>query len=110
VRRDLQRLDDILESAELVAEQVRRGREHFLASRSTRAAVERFIEIIGEAAGRMSPELRAAHPEIPWAEIVGMRNRLVHAYFDVDPDILWDAATIEVPMLAHQIAAILDRD
>jgi len=76
VRRDLQRLDDILECAGLVADEVRAGHDHFLASRGTRAAVERFIEIMGEAASRMSSELREAHPEIPWAEIVAMRNRL----------------------------------
>lgn len=107
MRRDRQRLDDMIE-AELVAEETRVGRERFLASRGVRAAVERFIEIIGEAAGRTSAELRDAHPEIPWAEIVGMRNRLVHAYFDVDPDVLWDAASIEIPRLAAQISAIAD--
>jgi uncharacterized protein with HEPN domain len=52
-------------------------------------AVVRAIEILGEAASRISAETRLAEPSIPWAEIVAMRNRLIHAYFDVDLDILW---------------------
>lgn len=51
-------------------------------------ALTRAIEIAGEAASRVSAETRAAMPDVPWATIVGMRNRLVHAYFDVDHDIL----------------------
>ena len=103
MRRDIERFEDILEVAGEVAEQVGKGREAFFDSRATRASVERFVE----AASRVSAELRVAHPEVPWAEIVGMRNRLVHAYFDVDAEILWDAATIEVPLLAAQVRAIL---
>jgi uncharacterized protein with HEPN domain len=53
-------------------------------------ATVRALEIIGEAAARLPDETRAAHPEIPWSNMIGMRNRLVHGYFDVDLDIVWN--------------------
>lgn len=69
-------------------------------------ALARAIEIIGEAASRISPETRAAHADIPWAAIVGMRNRIVHAYFDIDPDIVWVAVKQEIPALLGQLRRI----
>ena len=62
-------------------------------------AVVRAIEIIGEAASRTSEETRSVTPTVPWKAIVGMRNRIIHAYFDIDKDIVWKAATEEVPAL-----------
>lgn len=62
-------------------------------------AVIRAIEIIGEAASRVTTETRIQHPEIPWIVIVGMRNRLIHAYFDINTVILWQALTNEIPAL-----------
>lgn len=56
----------------------------------------RAIEVIGEAASRVSDETRAANPAIPWSAIVGMRNRLVHGYFDIDTEIVWKTATEEL--------------
>ena len=58
-------------------------------------ALIKSIEIIGEAGARVSPEIKSATPAIPWADIVGMRNRLIHAYFDVDLDILWETVMNE---------------
>ena len=58
-------------------------------------AMVRAIEIIGEAEANVSSECRERHPQIPWADIIGMRNRLVHAYFDIDLDILWNTATTD---------------
>lgn len=68
-------------------------------------ALVRAIEIIGEAAGRITPETRDACSAIPWKALTGMRNRLVRAYFDIDKDILWVAATVEVPALLEQLVA-----
>jgi uncharacterized protein with HEPN domain len=56
-------------------------------------ATVRALEIMGEAAARLPDETRVAHPEIPWSNIIGMRNRLVHGYFDVDMDIVWNTVT-----------------
>ncbi len=66
-------------------------------------AIVRAVEVIGEAAGRISEETRAAHGDIPWNAIIGMRNRLVHAYFEIDRDIVWVAVTEEIPALLAQL-------
>jgi uncharacterized protein with HEPN domain len=70
-------------------------------------ALVRAIEIIGEAATKVSAETRDANPQIPWAEIIGMRHRLVHAYFDISYDILWTTATDAVPGLLPALLAFL---
>jgi uncharacterized protein with HEPN domain len=75
--------------------------------RKTLFAVIRCIEIIGEAATRISETTRTAAPDIPWSAIVGMRNRLVHAYFDVDTDVVWKTTTIELPALRSQLLALV---
>jgi len=62
-------------------------------------ALVRAIEIIGEAASRVSFETQSAAPAVPWSKITAMRNRLVHAYFDIDRDILWKTALDEIPAL-----------
>jgi uncharacterized protein with HEPN domain len=73
-------------------------------------ALVRAIEIIGEAASRVTQETRAATPTVPWASIVGMRNRLVHAYFDIDKDILWQTVTEEIPPLIALLKSIFPED
>lgn len=65
------------------------------------------IEIIGEAASKISKECRQAHPEIPWADVIGMRNRLIHAYADIDPDVLWETVTDDLPSLIPALEKIL---
>jgi uncharacterized protein with HEPN domain len=67
----------------------------------------RLIEIVGEAAGQVSDETRRLQPTIPWSKIVGMRNRLIHAYFAVNLDILWDTVILELPTLIGQLEALL---
>lgn len=63
------------------------------------AGLERFIEVVGEAASKVSEGTRHGLPGIPWREIVGMRNRLVHGYASVDHDITWNVVSIDLPML-----------
>jgi uncharacterized protein with HEPN domain len=70
----------------------------------------RNIEILGEAASRVSIELQAAHPEIPWRKIVNTRNRLIHAYFDINLDILWNTVQHALPTLLAQLQAIVNDD
>jgi uncharacterized protein with HEPN domain len=62
-------------------------------------ALIRAVEVIGEAASKVSLETRSSVPTVPWPVIISMRNRLIHAYFDVDPDILWVTVTEEIPPL-----------
>jgi uncharacterized protein with HEPN domain len=64
---------------------------------------------VGEAAGRVSPEYRAAHPELPWMEMSGLRNRLAHAYFDIDLDVLLDIVAKDLPPLIRQAEGLLGR-
>jgi uncharacterized protein with HEPN domain len=73
-------------------------------------ALVKSIEIVGEAASKLGPELRAQYPDIPWQDIVGMRNRLIHAYFDVDLDRVWDTVTDDLPPLAAALDAILKNE
>jgi uncharacterized protein with HEPN domain len=69
----------------------------------------RNIEIIGEAASQISRELRDRSPGLPWTDVIGMRNRLVHAYFDIDPDIVWDTATQDLPPLVAELTKLLNK-
>jgi uncharacterized protein with HEPN domain len=70
-------------------------------------ALVRAIEIIGEAASKVSAAQRAASAAVPWTAIVAMRNRLVHAYFDIDRDIVWKTVTEEIPPLRLQLLKLL---
>ena len=67
----------------------------------------RAVEVLGEAASKVTLETRTTTPTVPWLAIVAMRSRLVHAYFDIDTDILWRTATVEIPRLRERLATIL---
>ena len=73
-------------------------------------ALARLVAIIGEAASHITDDFQAAHPQIEWGQIKGMRNRLVHAYFDIDLDILWEAVTDDLPLLAAELQKIIPAD
>ena len=66
-------------------------------------ALTRLVEVIGEAANRVPAEFQAEHPEIAWGEIIGMRNRLIHGYDDVDLDFLWSVIRNDLPALIRQL-------
>jgi uncharacterized protein with HEPN domain len=70
-------------------------------------AITRLIEIVGEAAAKVTPEIQVKYPSIPWAQIIGMRNRLIHGYDIVDLDILWDTLEIDLPPLISELEKIL---
>ncbi len=70
-------------------------------------AAVKDIEIIGEAASRISEEVQQAYPQIPWVDIIGMRNRLTYAYLDVNLDIVWDTITANLPPLVAELEKIL---
>ena len=71
------------------------------------AALERFIEIIGEAVKRLPVDLRDTHPDVPWKEIAGTRDHLSHGYDDLDYQILWDAVQTDIPSLLKTVEIIL---
>ena len=84
-----------------------RTRADFDTNREFRRALERCIELSGEAATRLSPEWREAHPQIPWREIIAMRNVLIHGYDIVVPDVLWNVACRDIPALRSEIEQVL---
>jgi uncharacterized protein with HEPN domain len=71
-------------------------------------AVVRNLEIVGEAAKRVSPDLRKQAPGVPWREMAGMRDKLVHDYFGVDLDLVWDVVAAELPAARTRIVQLLD--
>jgi len=73
-------------------------------------ALVRAIEIVGEAANKVSAETRERYPQIPWVAIIGMRHRLAHAYFDINHDILWTTVTEAAPTLLAHIQKLLESD
>ena len=65
------------------------------------------LQVIGEAAARLPPELRSASPGVPWKQVIGLRNVLVHAYFRVDPDEIWVVVDRDIPALREEVVALL---
>ena len=105
--RDTGSILDILESARTILVYVAGiTRQDFLRDTQVQDSVVRRLEIIGEAAGRISPGFRDAHPEIQWSEIRGMRNRMIHGYDDVDMDIVWDTVERDIPHLIQIIESL----
>jgi uncharacterized protein with HEPN domain len=108
IRRDSSFLNDILDAARKIESIVTAtSADSFLADEVSHAALLHHLTVIGEAINRLSPEVRDQHPEVPWRQIVSVRNRIVHACFDLDWKILWVTATEDVPALRVRIAAIL---
>lgn len=84
-----------------------RSRRELDADDVARLAMLHLIQRLGEAASRLSADFRAAHPEFPWAEMIGMRNRIVHAYDDLDPDIIWYVATQDIEAVIAALERVL---
>lgn len=105
---DRDRLGDMrAHAAEAVALLNGRRRADLAADRVLALALTRLLEIVGEAAARITVETRQRHEEIPWADIVGLRNRLIHGYGEVDLNILWDIVHDDLPSLISVLDDIL---
>lgn len=108
MRSDEALLLDMLLALQKIARFIRGMREaDFLANDLVQSAVMRELQVLGEAARMVSPEAKAGTPNIPWPLIAGMRNRLIHEYFDVRLDVVWTTIQRDLPQLTHQIAAAL---
>jgi uncharacterized protein with HEPN domain len=107
LRRDLERLEDVLEAIDHIQERTKAGREAFDSEPLVQVWVVHHLEIIGEACRGLSTELKGRHPEVPWSAIVGMRNILVHDYFGINLDEVWSAVERDLPTLHEQIVAVL---
>ncbi len=77
------------------------------ADRKLALALLKCIEILGEAASRVSPETQESHPEVPWKKIIAMRNRLIHGYYEIDLDLVWDTISTDIPPLMKSIQKLL---
>lgn len=84
-----------------------RSRSDLDTDRLLSLALVRLAEIVGEAATRISMPLRRQHPEIPWSQIIGLRNRLIHGYDTIDFDILWQILTVDLPALIVMLDKIV---
>lgn len=80
----------------------------FVADETLRRAFVRSLEIIGEATKKVPDDFRATHPQVEWRAMAGMRDRLIHDYFGVDLDLVWDVVQTRVPELRSQLLAILE--
>jgi uncharacterized protein with HEPN domain len=102
-----ERLRDILEAIAAIERYRDRDRASFEKEELLQAWFLRHLQIIGEAARLLPEEVRTLAPEIPWVKIIGMRNVLVHGYFDIDTDVVWDAARRDVHALKPAIQRLL---
>jgi uncharacterized protein with HEPN domain len=101
-------LEHIRDEAEyLVGETRGLTRELFTTDETRRRAFVRSLEVIGEAVKHLPEEFRIREPDIDWRAIAGMRDRLIHGYFGVDYEIVWDAVTTKVPTLLESVRRML---
>ena len=107
---DRVRILHMIEAAESV-EQFASGRKRgdLDTDRMLLFAIVRAIEVIGEAASRVTDETQVASPGVPWASIVGMRNRLIHGYFDIDSDVVWKTVKEEIPGLLRSLRLLVEK-
>jgi uncharacterized protein with HEPN domain len=109
-RRDRDFLEDILEASGRALRYVAgMDYEEFAADAKTQDAVIRTLEIVGEATKRLSEELRAEQDQVPWKNMAGLRDRLIHGYFGVNLDIVWQIVTEELPSVRNNVRAIADK-
>lgn len=107
MREHRERLLDILEAIERTEKHAEKGRAVFERDELVQVWVLYHLQVIGEAARTLETEFRESFPEIPWSKIIGMRNVLVHHYFEIDIDIVWSVVATNLPVLKQQIQELL---
>jgi uncharacterized protein with HEPN domain len=107
MRSDRERLLDIVEAIEKIEKHKPDSSLTFTDDEMLQIWSVHYLQIIGEAASRISLDLQKQYPEVPWGQIIGMRHILVHGYFDIDLEIVWTAVDISLPALKFQFQQIL---
>lgn len=107
---DLVYLDHIIESFTKILQYIgETSYPEFLEDEEKQDAIIRKIEVAGEATKRLSPELRAQYGHIPWKAIAGMRDKLIHDYFNVDIETVWETAIVDIPRLIPEIEIVIQQ-
>ncbi len=107
MRNPSERLHDILEAIDRIERYAARGAGAFEKDELVQSWVVRHLQIIGEAARALPPDVRERFPEIPWPQIIGMRHILVHDYFEIDSQVVWDVVIRNLPELKSRVEAAL---
>lgn len=107
MRNERERLLDIQEAIARIEKYVTSGRHRFENDELIQSWVVRHLQIIGEAVRFLPSHFRDRHPQVPWSNIIGMRNALVHEYFDIDTDIVWTVIERDLPVLKQEIEKII---
>ena len=110
MRSDWLWLHDILMAINKIKQYTDQAEEEFYKSELVQVCVIYHLQIIGEAANKLSKNLKKKHPNIPWAEITGLRNIIVHEYFGVDLDEIWSTVEYDLPTLEFGISKILSSE
>ena len=100
-------LTDIRDAVERILQYTSGGRDEFFADPMRQDAVIRNLEVMGEAVRKVSDETREAHPEVPWRQMAATRDRVIHGYFTVDLEIVWEIVETELPGLREALRRIL---
>ncbi len=108
---DLVYVGHMLDTARKVLSRVKgKSRRQYDEDENLRLALAHLIQVLGEAARRVSTDFQEAHREIPWNEIIGMRHKIVHDYLELDEDIVWEVVTTDLPLLAAALDRIVPED
>ena len=107
MRNERERLLDIQEAIIRIEKYVAWGKHRFENDELIQSWIVRHLQIIGEAVRALSSHFRDHHPQVPWSNIIGMRNALVHEYFDIDTDIVWTVIERDLPVLKQEIEKII---
>lgn len=107
MRDERERLRDIVEAIEKIEKYASRGKRAFERDELVQTWIIHHLQIIGEAVSRLSDVFRSRHADVPWKEIIGMRNILVHGYFEIDPEIVWTTVERHLPTLKERICEML---
>ncbi len=109
-RSDRLLLEDIYQAIERIEQYIENfAFQDFLKDIKTQDAVIRNLEVIGEAVKHLSSDVREAYPQVPWRAMAGLRDRLIHHYFGINLDVVWEIVTNELPLVKQQIRHILRR-